>query len=72
MICLWDRLPDDIQHKIKFYKTEAEMKEKIIFWYDLGENIKNIARMNRVYLFEFNRCVHACTYYVFMHACMYV
>ena len=53
MICLWDRLPDDIQHKIMKYKKEAETKEKMIFWYDLGENIKNIQRMNRYYAFEF-------------------
>ena len=50
MICLWDRLPDEIQTKILHLKRKAEIKDKDLFWYNFGERIKNIMCANRTFL----------------------
>jgi hypothetical protein len=46
MICLWDRLPDDIQREILAMKRKAELKDKDLFWYNFGERIKNMVDAN--------------------------
>tara|TARA_X000001036_G_scaffold435659_1_gene477288 strand:- start:35 stop:589 length:555 start_codon:yes stop_codon:yes gene_type:complete len=46
MICLWDKLPDEIQTKILHLKKKAEIKDKDLFWYEFGERMKNIRHSN--------------------------
>jgi hypothetical protein len=48
-ICLWDKLPDEIQSKIT-------MLAKDLFWYSYGEKVKNIQR-SRSYIMC-NLCKH--------------
>ena len=48
-ICLWDKLPDEIQSKIT-------MLAKDLFWYSYGEKVKNLYRSN-MYI-ECNLCKH--------------
>jgi len=48
MICLWDRLPDEIQRKILHLKNKAELRDKDTFWYGFGERMKTIRHSNTV------------------------